>query len=321
MNPAMTQPTLTPTIPVWGAAVLGAALALALTAGVGPVRDKIAEPPVNGSAPVQAKPLEEAATHFEEILEMMPAWAEGQQHLGLVFFQQGKLEEAVARFRRAVEIEPRLATAHDNLGNILMQTGKLDEAATHFLKALEIDPGLPRTHGKLGIALYHLGRWAEAIPHFEQALKISPDDGEAHNNFGAALQQAGRRKEALQHFQMAADLRPDDAGPLNNQAWLLATCPEDTLRDGKRALLLARRANLLAGGNNAAILNSLAAACAGNGLFAEALENADRALELASAQGNTALADIIRKARECYRNQLPYRDPEVSDTPSPPRGP
>jgi hypothetical protein len=54
-------------------------------------------------------------------------------------------------------------------------------------------------------------------------------------------------------------------------------------------------------------LRILAAAYAQNGQFSDAIETAQRALQLAATQNNSVLADSLRVELELYRNGLPYR--------------
>jgi tetratricopeptide (TPR) repeat protein len=61
---------------------------------------------------------------------------------------------------------------------------------------------------------------------------------------------------------------------------MLATCPEPDLRDGPRAVALARRAAELTHNQDANVLDTLAAALAEDGRFDEAAEIERRALAL-----------------------------------------
>ena len=121
----------------------------------------------------------------------------------------------------------------------------------------------------------------EAITHDLRALQINPDFADAHNNLANALLQKGNVTEAIAHYRKALQFKPDFAGAQNNLAWLLATSPQASLRDGSQALSLAQQANQLTGDGNPIILATLAAACAETGRFSQAVEIAQRALQLA----------------------------------------
>jgi tetratricopeptide (TPR) repeat protein len=148
-----------------------------------------------------------------------------------------------------------------------------------------------------------------AISSFQKALEIIPDDASVHLNLGNALLQKGRADEAITQFQKALQIKPDYAKAQNDLAWLLATWPEASLRDGNKAVELAQQANALTGGENPLILHTLAAAFAEAGRFSEALETAQRALQLAGAQSNTGLAGQLQSELKLYQAGSPYHLP------------
>jgi Flp pilus assembly protein TadD len=82
------------------------------------------------------------------------------------------------------------------------------------------------------------------------------------------------------------------------------------LRNGAKAVELARRANSLTGGENPVIFRTLAAAFAEAGRFSEAVETAQRALQLAGAQSNTKLAGALQSEIELYQAGIPFHSPE-----------
>jgi tetratricopeptide (TPR) repeat protein len=116
----------------------------------------------------------------------------------------------------------------------------------------------------------------------------------------------GEAVDAVAELNRALQLAPDKVSALNSLAWLLATAADDSVRDAKRAVQLAERANTLAGNNNAAILHTLAAAYAEAGRFDEALQTARRAMKLASRTNNNAVYNAIRDELPLYELGLPY---------------
>ncbi|MGO8682156.1 MAG: tetratricopeptide repeat protein, partial [Limisphaerales bacterium] len=196
--------------------------------------------------------------------------------------------------------------AQNNLGNALLQKGNVDDAMVHYQKALQIKPDYAEAHNNLGIALFRKGSVDEAIAHFQKALQIKPDFAEAQNNLGNALLKKGSVAEAIVHYQKALQIKPDFAEAQNNLAWVLATCPQASLRDGNQAVALAQRANQLTGDGNPVVLGTLVAAYAEAGRFPEAVATAERALQLAGTQSNPALADALRSQLKLYQAGLPF---------------
>jgi protein O-mannosyl-transferase len=160
-------------------------------------------------------------------------------------------------------------------------------------------------HNSLGNALEQMGKAEDAISHYEQAVAIKPDYAEAHANLGNALDQKGRVDEAEAQFQKALQIDPSNPAFENNLAWLLATCPQASLRDGARAVALAQQANAATGGGNLVILRTLAAALAEAGRFGDARQTAQKALELARASGRQDLAGQLSHELEQYQTGLP----------------
>jgi tetratricopeptide (TPR) repeat protein len=294
-----------------------------------------------GTALLQMGRLDEAAVHFQKVLEVQPLNAEARNNLGNVFFQKGRVDEAVADYQKALEINPKLALARYNLGVAFLQNGRVHEAVWHFQAALEIEPDFAKAHYNLGIAFVQLGRVSEALVHYNKALEINPNYAEAeynlgiallqigrlneavshynkalainpnyveaHNNLGTALVQLGQVSEALAHFQKAMEINPLNVEAENNMALVLATFPETWVRNGTKAVELAEHADHLTGNANASVSATLAAAYAEAGQFPNAITTAKRALQLATDQGNTALADAIRAQIRLYQSGFPYR--------------
>jgi cytochrome c-type biogenesis protein CcmH/NrfG len=219
------------------------------------------------------------------------------------------MDEAITQYQEALEIRPDFAEAHNNLGNALLQKGNVGEAITQYQNALQINPDYVDALNNLGSALRQKGRVDEAIRHYQEALKIKPDFAGAHYNLGNALLQKGKVGEAIAHFQQAVQIGPADPAAQNNLAWLLAACPEASLRNGAKAVELARQANALTGGENPIMLHTLAAAYAEAGRFSEAVETAQRALLLAGEQSNTGLAGQLQLEMKLYRAGRPYHLP------------
>lgn len=223
----------------------------------------------------------------------------------------GKLDrpqEAIAHYSRALELNPRFAEAHNNIAAAFMPSGRVDEALRHWATAVELEPRYPDARYNLGSALLQLGRTDEAIFQLDVAARLNPTNADAFYNLATALLQNGRRAEAIANFEKTLQLKPDDAEVLNNLAWIMATSADAELRNGQRALQLAKRADQLTGGNSMQVATTLAAAYAESGQFAEALQAAQRALALATAPEHAALAEALRKHIQLYSAGSPYRE-------------
>jgi len=254
--------------------------------------------------------IDEAIAQYEQALQISPAYALALNDLGFALCRKGRVDDAIIQYQMALEINSNNADVHLNLGNALIQKGRVDEAITEYQNALQIKPGDAHARYNLGNALRLVDREDEAITQYQMALKIIPDDASIHFNLASALWHKGRPEEALVQFQEALKLAPADPTAQGGLAWFLATCPQASLRNGKKAVELARRANELARGKNPVILATLAAALAETGRFPEAVETAQRALRMAGAQSNTALAGQLQSEMKLYQAGRPFHGPE-----------
>jgi tetratricopeptide (TPR) repeat protein len=123
------------------------------------------------------------------------------------------------------------------------------------------------------------------------------------------LASQGRFDEGLAQFRRALQIQPDSLETQKNLAWLRATCPLASLRNGGEAIEHARRADQLCGGKRADVLDTLAAAYAEAGRFAEALSTARKALDLATRQKDRAMADLLRTRIALYEVGKPFHEP------------
>jgi hypothetical protein len=71
---------------------------------------------------------------------------------------------------------------------------------------------------------------------------------------------------------------------------------------------LAVKATTLPEGDAPIVLRTLAAAYAESGDFSKAIDTAQRAMDLATAQNNTSLLSTLRHEIELYRARTPYRE-------------
>ena len=164
----------------------------------------------------------------------------------------------------------------------------------------------------LGVALAAKGRFDEAIQNYHQAIRTNPNLPDTFYNLGLTLNQLGRTREAVDSYRAALKLNPDLAPVLNNLAWVLAASPDDALRNGAEAVRLAERACELTHYAQPLFIGTLAAAYAECGRFPEAVTTAEKAEQLATASGLTAVAAKSRQLLELYRAGKPYREPAPS---------
>jgi tetratricopeptide (TPR) repeat protein len=294
-----------------------------------------------GHCLLHAGRLDDAIAQFEIAVQMRPGSVNYRNALGAAYAKKGMWNPAIAQFEKSIDIEPGLAEAHNDLGFCLLQTGRVDDAIAEHRIAVGLEPHSADFLVALANALCQKGSFDEAALEYKKALQLRPDDAEALNNLGYCLQQTGHTDDAIAQYQKAIEIQPDLAGAyfslgnayrekkmagqaLNayekaielapqfvpaqlNLAWMLATWPDATIRNGAKAVALAKHLNDLAQGHDPKILRALAAACAETGKFTEASSTAKQALALALAQSDAALTTALQTDIRDYQAHIPVR--------------
>jgi len=283
---------------------------------------------------------DEAAAYFARATHYPAARADAYGGWGNTLLEASRPEEAIAKYRLALECDPHDARTHGNLGLALMLAGRPDEAADALEASLELDPAWDKTWLTLGILHSKENRLDEAARCLKRAVELKADSPVAFTRYGDVLARIGRHDEAARQYRAALALQPagvaaarglamalyeqgrygdaldacrtglaqagDDPALLTAQAWILATCPDDRIRDGPTALRLARRA-MEAGATDAYAFDALAAASAEVGYFESAVKFAQQALERARQHADQSLAAAIEQRLALYQEHKPYR--------------
>jgi cytochrome c-type biogenesis protein CcmH/NrfG/thiol-disulfide isomerase/thioredoxin len=193
------------------------------------------------------------------------------------------------------------------LARLLAENGHIDAAIAAFEEVLRLDPGHVPAMVGLSHALLQQNRVDQADKYLVQALKLDAGHAEAMAYLGEARLQQGRTADALQWYRKALRIRPGWIEVANNLAWMLATGDDPQWRNADEALRLARQACEATGYKNARMLDTLAAAYAEGGQYAEAVKTAQHAVDLAASSGQTDLATELRSRLKQYQSQQPFR--------------
>jgi tetratricopeptide (TPR) repeat protein len=126
----------------------------------------------------------------------------------------------------------------------------------------------------------------------QREIERSPENPSLYGLLGDLHYRRQNFAEVRQAYETSLALKPDQPLVLNNLAWLLATCPDEQLRDPPRALALARRAAELE--PSAFIFDTLAESYLVNGMAAEAVAAAGQALSLAKGDRSHYEAQLRR---------------------------
>ena len=147
-------------------------------------------------------------------------------------------------------------------------------------------------------------QYEHAIADYATAIRFKPDFATAYYNRGLAHDHLRQYDRAAVDFEIVVRLELGNARAHNSLAWLLATAPSPSVRDGARAIAIASRAVLLR--DIAEYRDTLAAAYAEAGRFAEAVREQERAIEMARQEGIGDLAGWQTRLR-LFKQSHPFR--------------
>jgi len=205
-----------------------------------------------------------AIEHLERAVQLKPDYAEAHYNLAVALDKTGRPSEAIEHYQQALRLKPDDADTLYNFGKALAATGRLPEAIDQYEQTLRRNPDHVEAHLNLANALATTDRLPEAIAQYEETLRLNPNAAEAHYNLGGVLGKTGRLPEAVEQYRDAIRLRPNDA-----EAWA-----------------------------------NLAFAYAGLRQAADASSAAQKAIDVARAKGQTALAETVEEWWNSHRADL-----------------
>ncbi len=232
--------------------------------------------------------------------------------------EQGLADEAIEAYSHSSQLNPRDLRSRRDLGDLLKSRGRAREAVAQWQAAEAINPRDLDVQQRLAMTHLQLSQAKEALPHLQRLVTARPGDARMRYLLGTALQETGQLTLAIQAFEETTRLNANLLNADNNIAWIRATHPDSTMRDGAEALRLAQAVNAKSGNQNPNLLHTLSAAYAETGQFKLAVQTADRALALLEADkksppAKTAAAQkAIQTQRAHYAEGKPFRDPKLA---------
>jgi tetratricopeptide (TPR) repeat protein len=258
-----------------------------------------------------------AVADADAVLKLVPDMPEALLLRSHAKFADGDKAGALADVNDVLKQAPTSSQALRTRIAILVGDKKVAAAIDDLETLARAEPDSADVVLQLAALENSLKRNRRAVERLDGLIEKEPKNWRARRIRGDALLGMGKHADAVKDFAAALEVEPKDSGILNNLAWVLATSPDDDVRDGKRAIELAERACKETEYKQAHILSTLAAAHAETGDFATAKKWSEKAVELADDE----VRDNLRKELESYRAEKPWRErfTESAEAPTPKR--
>ncbi len=263
---------------------------------------------------IDVVPAAEAIDHFTAQIQQQRK-PDSYQQRGTAFAALGQYDQAISDLGKAIELDGSLAGLYSSRGDVWRAKGDADRAIADYSQAIKrnskdarflvnrslaradkldfktaiadcdaalvLDPNHVEAYINRGVCWRELGEFDRAINDYAAAIKLSPKNAVAYGNRGYAWKHKGEFAKAVSDYERSLELDAASADVHNDLAWLLATCSDKQFRDGDRAMEHARIACELSKFKDWNQLDTLAAACAAAGKYADALTWVQQSLRLA----------------------------------------
>ena len=232
-----------------------------------------------------------------------------------VFEELGDFDRARADVEQILQQQPGMPEAILQRASIFSAQKKYDLALADLGTLLKQNP--KNTQLRVQIAqLYLAGGWPRKAADIASAvIKDEPGNWLAYRGRADAYLAIGKHAEAIADFESAARIAPDNSGILNNFAWVLATSPNEKLRNAPRSIEMAMKACQLTDFKESHILSTLAAGYAEAGDFDSAIKWSTKSVELSEGEAR----ENLKQELESYQKKKPWREmQQTEERPNPP---
>jgi spermidine synthase len=261
--------------------------------------------------------VDKAIRHYQDAISLKPDHSEAYRGIAQMYSAKREHDKAVAVLRDLLKKRPRDTAALALMAEQLVLAKQPQEAIDALTELVKIEPKRRETLARLSNLLVEQKQQGKAIAPLQELVELEPQNAEAQGQLADVLLTQKRATEAIPHLRKALELRPlsqnDPTKPAppnivwaNNLAWVLATHPDASQRNGAEALRWAEEA-CKATGYKLEFLDTLAAAHAEAGQWDQAIKYCEQFLSQAQIS-RPDLVDAARSRLKLYQAHQPYRE-------------
>ncbi len=262
---------------------------------------------VQGQAEEAGAVDRQAAKDFETAIQHNPKNWRIRHNFGISLAMSGDYLRAIEEFSAAIELKPDYANSHFNRGELYFELSQYVTANTDYTAAIDLDATDPQYFNSRGHSRFMLKAYDEALADYSRATQLGSDSAVYHTDLADAHQFLGQWEEAAQGYRAAVAVNSKFPRAYQNAAWLMATCPNEKIRNAELALSAAKKAIELTGEKSPQALDTLAAASAAVGKHSEAASLQRQAVQLAENDEKAEMSQRLRlyEQGQSYLQQQP----------------
>ena len=219
-------------------------------------------------------------------------------------YNKKQYDKALRDFQTAIDMGSRTAVIYIGRGMILLNKHDPKNAYLELKHAQELDPRHPDVYAAFASMFLMQGKSDKALKVLDQAVEIDPLCADLHGNRAIVFLALGKYDKAIDDLDDVVKVAPNSVRALRERAWILATCPDASVRNGEQAVNSATRACELTDWKDSLALSTLAAAHAESRHFDEAVKWQQKAIELLPEKSPDK--HEYRRVLDRYKVNKPY---------------
>jgi len=259
---------------------------------------------------------DEAIKDLSDAIRLNPTNYLAFELRGSVYYENQEFDKTIADLTVALTAKPQeekhfkylRGSAFKIRGICYSWQHSYTNAIADLSEALNFETNDYEIYERRGISFYGEKEFDKAVSDFNGAIRLNPQDTVSLFNRGRIYALTGLFTNAIQDFEAAIKQDPEAFQVYNRLAWLLATCPDNHIRNGKKAVELATKACELTEWGKSSYIDSLAAAYAETDDFKKAVLYEQQAINV------KGISEVDQKAFQermaLYLQGKPYREPK-----------